>query len=465
MIKKTLEYFKEISKIPRASFKENEVRNYFIQWSKNRNFKYKQDKKWNICISIPWTKLREKEDAIILQWHMDMVCVKWENSKHNFYTDPIKVIEKDWWLSAVNTTLWADNGIWIAIAMSSVDLESHPPLEILLTVEEEVGMWWALNLDIPGMKWKYILNLDIEEEWIILIWSAWAVRFEITKETKLKKIDANWYDIKIFWAKWWHSWLDINKNRWQLIYDFLDFLNTKMEDIEVSSIQWWSWANVIPHEIKSELTVKDIKSFEKDLNKLIENLKSSFDMPDINYKISSIKINSIIQKKELINIFSSIKSQKTWIIKMSTNIDQLVRTSINLWLIEIKWDKCKIMYMARSSNSEDLDDITKEIENSFKNNYKIELINRYNWWEERKENSFYNKVKTIYDKVNLKNNKVMANHWWLEYWIIIDRLWNNMQWAAIWPNIKWAHTIKETIEIKSIWIICEVLKYLLKEKL
>jgi dipeptidase D len=71
---------------------------------------------------------------------MDMVCIKTQSSDHDFNSDPIQVVKEDGWLHANNTTLGSDNGIGIAIAMYMGELESHPKLELLITVSEETGM-------------------------------------------------------------------------------------------------------------------------------------------------------------------------------------------------------------------------------------------------------------------------------------------------------------------------------------
>jgi len=118
---------------------------------------------------------------------MDMVCVKDKDSKHNFENNPIEVIEENNWLKANKTTLWADNGIWLSIALNIAFLTSHPNLAILITKSEEVGLIWALNLDPSILKWKKVINIDTEDLWEICVSSAGWVQINIDKNYKTKE--------------------------------------------------------------------------------------------------------------------------------------------------------------------------------------------------------------------------------------------------------------------------------------
>lgn len=164
-----IDSFKEISKIPRCSKNVKGIINFIKQRAKKFGYSFKEDRVGNIVVQI---KSNNNIDMhpIILQSHVDMVCEKNESSLHNFETDPIEIVEEGGYLKAVGTTLGADNGIGVAMMlgiMSEANSFPHPDLELLFTVDEEIGLIGALGLDSNLCSGKSLINLDGEEEVIL----------------------------------------------------------------------------------------------------------------------------------------------------------------------------------------------------------------------------------------------------------------------------------------------------------
>ncbi|HRJ56488.1 MAG TPA: M20/M25/M40 family metallo-hydrolase, partial [Anaerolineales bacterium] len=140
-----LKNFEKVSSVPRGTKYEAGIRNWLIAWAAEHNCTSKTDAAGNLVIYVPASAGYEDRPALILQGHMDMVWQKTNESTHDFEHDPIQLIREGDWIRANGTTLGADNGIGIALMMSIVEDESvkHPPLELLLTVEEEQGLGGA----------------------------------------------------------------------------------------------------------------------------------------------------------------------------------------------------------------------------------------------------------------------------------------------------------------------------------
>ena len=143
--KEVLKWFEEITKIPRCSKHEDKIAAWLMDWAKENNFPVKTDKVKNIAIKVPASAGFENSPTVVFQGHMDMVCEKTPDSDHDFSKDPIKLIYDGDWLTADKTTLGADNGIAIAMAMAIAldDEVGHGPLELLFTVDEETGLTGA----------------------------------------------------------------------------------------------------------------------------------------------------------------------------------------------------------------------------------------------------------------------------------------------------------------------------------
>ena len=156
-------YFSQLAEIPRYSGKEKAVSDFLLNWALERGLDAYQDAVWNLIIKKPGSAGREAEEPVILQAHLDMVCEKDSTSRHNFETDPIPLrMEGDWLTSAAGTTLGSDDGIGVAYIMAVLADEtlSHPPIEALLTVQEESTFAGAANVDWSLLLGKRLINLD-----------------------------------------------------------------------------------------------------------------------------------------------------------------------------------------------------------------------------------------------------------------------------------------------------------------
>lgn len=165
---KTINFFKEIAKIPRESGNEGKIAEYLCEFAKARNLEYEKDKYNNVLIK----KKNCNKMPIILQAHTDMVCEKEENKNFDFAKDSIEVIEENGYLHANGTTLGADNGIGIAQILTVLDSDIKANIEAIFTVSEETSMIGSINFDASKLEGKMLLNLDGFEENTILIESA-----------------------------------------------------------------------------------------------------------------------------------------------------------------------------------------------------------------------------------------------------------------------------------------------------
>ena len=150
-------YFREMNKIPRGSGNEKAVSDWLVNFAKEHNLKVIQDSALNIIIKSPGTTGYENAPNIILQGHMDMVCEKEIGAKHDFLKDPIEFIVEGDFLRANKTTLGADDGIAVAMSLAVIASNDipHPPIELLVTTQEEVGMGGAEALDPKNLEGEY----------------------------------------------------------------------------------------------------------------------------------------------------------------------------------------------------------------------------------------------------------------------------------------------------------------------
>ena len=210
--------FDEITKVPRPSGNEegklDKIRAWLVDFAKKHNLEYKIDKTGNVAIFRPAAPGYENCKGIVLQGHMDMVAEKGPGSTHNFDTDPIETIIDGEWVRANNTTLGADDGMGLAIALAAVIEPSLQcgPLEALATVDEETGLTGASNIEADMLVGDYLLNLDEEEDGVITMGCAGGLVsiFKFNYKPEAAPKDLTYFEIKFEHFHGGHSGADIH---------------------------------------------------------------------------------------------------------------------------------------------------------------------------------------------------------------------------------------------------------------
>ncbi|MBQ3998833.1 MAG: M20/M25/M40 family metallo-hydrolase, partial [Paludibacteraceae bacterium] len=171
------EIFSQICQVPRPSKHEERISKWLQDFAASHNIECVADEAMNVIMRVPATPGYEDHEGVILQAHMDMVCEKNGDVQHDFMTDPIQTYVDGEWLKAKGTTLGADNGIGISMALAAItDPElQHPAIECLFTVDEETGLTGAMKLQDGMLKSKRLINLDSEDDGQIFIGCAGGI--------------------------------------------------------------------------------------------------------------------------------------------------------------------------------------------------------------------------------------------------------------------------------------------------
>lgn len=459
----TLQYFKEITKYPRASKKEEKIRKFLIEFFSSKWYEYKVDTIGNLIVYVP-AKNTPSDETIILQAHMDMVCVKTPESAHDFLNDAIDFYEENGYLYARNTTLGADNGIGIALAMSAIDFDKHPKMELVFTIDEEDGMTGVEWLDFSLLSGSKILNLDSEDEDEICISSAGGIG--VLWNQRLEYIPWNLpkYNVEIFGMKWGHSGVEIDKKRGNAIVAFLQFLSEYDDFFEVYDIFSGVAANVIPSKVKAVLGIENVIKFESELQKFRQSIKTEFDCPDISYLITQNSEESLAIKNG-VEILKTLSKIQDGVYSMSEKIPGLVQTSMNLWILKIEHGILKNTYLARSSNNEELKNLFETTKQYLeKNGFEVGFDRGYPGWQDDPKSDLLQVAKNEFEKVLGKTPKVTAIHAWLECGALVSGLkksWVNA--ISIGPNCDFVHSVKERVEIASVEKLERILKGILEK--
>jgi len=470
--KEVFKYFYDISQIPRGSGNEKGISDYLLSFGKSLKLETIQDDVLNIIIKKPATKGYENSPTIIIQGHMDMVCEKNKETVHDFLKDPIDLYIEDDFIKARGTTLGADNGIAVAMAMAllaSEELE-HPPIEALFTTNEETGMDGAFGVDPKNLEGKLLINIDSEEEGSLLVSCAGGVNNMVT--LPIKKIipsKNDFYSIFITGLLGGHSGLDINKGRGnanKLLGRLLYGLKKEV-DFELASVNGGSKNNAIPRE--SEALIGIVKEDFLKLKGVISGFESVFKEelrtadPDIIIRLDHcIMPNEVLSQDSKERAISLLYLFPYGVNSMSAEIKDLVISSNNLGILTTNVDDITFEGTIRSSVSSLKKEIILKIEalsNLVGAASKNE--NDYPSWSYNPDSRLREKMKDVYEKMYGNNPDIIAIHAGVECGLFGDKI-EGLDMISLGPNIIGAHTPTENLSISSTKRVWEYLLEVLK---
>lgn len=446
-------YFQELSKIPRPSKKEERVSNWLKEVATGLGLEVDQDEENNILIRKPASPGYEDHEGVILQGHMDMVCEKTPDSDHDFDKDPIELVEEDGFLTAKDTTLGADNGIAVAMALAILEDKSlvHPPLEVLITTDEETGMSGMLAFDAKKLQGTRFINLDSEEEGVLTAGSAGGFTYSLTRsmETTAPMGDKA-YRLVLDGLVGGHSGSDIDKPRGNAIILLAEAIRALygQDPIQLASLTSGRLDNVIPSRGEAVIVSKASK---EDLTKALDEVKKAHqDLEgDMTFQLEECDLPQEIWAPGLAeDILNFLVTIPNGVFARLKNSD-LVQTSSNIAIIDQKDGDVEIVISFRSSEEEDLGKLQAKVDDE---SYKAKLASQtfavYPAWGFMEESALRDTCCRTYKDVTGKDMEVLVIHAGLECGCIYDQR-PELEFVSIGPNMYDVHSVKERLDMAS----------------
>lgn len=434
-------YFREISDIPHESHNEKAISDYIYNFGKKLGLETKQDDLLNVYIRKPATKGYENKPGIILQGHMDMVCEKATSSNHNFATDKIEWVIKDDLIFANDTTLGADDGIAVAMAMAILEDENlvHPELEVIITVAEETTMGGALGLEKGLLKGKYLFNIDSEEEGILTLGSAGGTLFKTNLELKFENKEVELVKLHFDGYFGGHSGMEIGKNRRNMIKTIAEFI--KESGLSIASVDCGNKDNAIPRV--GELVIENSSSLDELIAKFTEKYNGEEQLTIDKKEIFKGKVLTNALKDVLVEVLEALPTG------VNTQDETGIISSSNLAIVQTTENEILIRDSIRSASIS----ILEEMKNSFAKiaekfclNY--EFAGGYPSWEKKENSSLQKYANKVYKDLTGKEFENIIIHAGLECGAIYEK-YPNLELISFGPDIRGAHTPKENISISS----------------
>lgn len=466
-------YFEQMTKIPRESGNEAAISEYLVNFAKEHNLDYVQEPCKNVIITKPATPGYEDAPRVILQGHMDMVCVKDDELDFNFETDALPIYVDGDWLRTKGTTLGADNGIAVAMSLAILADETleHPALTVLVTTEEETGMDGVMALDPANVPGDILINIDSEEEGVALASCAGGVRNSLKLPIEWTEVDAaglTSYEIVISGLKGGHSGIEINKCRANAnklmgrLLHYIQDLNVSVSSIaggeKMNAISKRAILNITLAQEQSEVLESKVKDFEI-------MVRAEFETADPGISVVTTKkdtVTKVFTKETAQNLMYILQLIPYGPQTMSANIPGLVESSSNIGVVEMDENEIEFNSAIRSSVSSLKREINHRIQ-AIANltGATMELIADYPEWEFETESKVREIMKDVYQEMFGKELEVSAIHAGLECGFLSQKL-GKIDMISIGPDITGAHTPKESLSIPSTErvynFLCDVLK-------
>lgn len=470
--KRVFYYFEELCKIPHGSGNTKQISNYLVSFAKEHGLEYVQDEMNNVVIYKPATKGYEDAPAVILQGHMDMVCEKRPDVEHDFTKDPLNISVQDGYVTANGTTLGGDDGIAVAYGLALLESEdiAHPALEVLITVDEEIGLLGAEGIDCSVLKGKRLINLDSEAEGSLWISCAGGLSGISTIPVQRVEAEGQKAAVKITGLMGGHSGAEIDKKRANanvLMGRFLYSLQ-KETAYEIISLAGGQKDNAITREADAELLVEDINAVKACAEKLQKGFREEYAGTDekITVEITDLGAASakVLHPTSREKVLFFLMEVPFGIQKMSGTIDGLVETSTNIGIVKLGEDEFLGSSSVRSSveaAGAALSDKICYLTEFLGGEYTVQ--GAYPAWEYRKDSPLRDRMVEVYEEMYGEKPNVVAIHAGLECGLFYKKI-EGLDCVSLGPNMKDIHTSEEMLDIASterVWkYLVKVLEYL-----
>lgn len=455
-------YFHDLTQIPRPTGHMDAVTRYILAFGKESGLETLQDKTGNIVIRKPATPGMEHCKTVIIQGHLDMVPQKNAATVHNFETDPIDAYIDGDWVTARDTTLGADNGIGVALALAvlSDNTLKHGPIEALFTVDEEVGMDGAFGLKPGFLKGEILINADSEEEGELFVGCAGGadlnISFQFKEDIAIPEGDVA-VKLSLTGLKGGHSGVDIHLGRANANKLMFRFLKEAVRDYgaRLSSIDGGSLRNAIPREAVAIITIPG-----DNVEALWELVADYQDMFRTEYQGIEESVLFVAEPAELPaslipeeiqdDLINAIEGCQNGVISMLADFPGTVETSTNLASVKKSDQLIEIKILTRSSSESRKEQICSSLESVFAlAGAKVEYGSSYGGWQPNIKSEILGVMQRVYEQKFGRTPNVKVMHAGLECGII-QTVYPDMDMISFGPDLQYPHSPDERVSISSV---------------
>ncbi|MCE5273091.1 aminoacyl-histidine dipeptidase [bacterium] len=467
---KIIEIFGQIDAVPRCSKHEEKISRWLCDWAAARGLEHRADSLGNVVMVLPAGEGFESAPTVVIQGHMDMVCEKTPDSPHDFSRDPIRVIREGDWLHADRTTLGADNGIAIAMALAlhETGKQEHPRLELLFTVDEEQGLTGANRLEPGFVSGRTVLNLDSEDEGVFTVGCAGGQETAIRLPLELGAVEPGSLalNLTVGGLRGGHSGVDIHKQRAsanKLLARLLDALAAELP-LRLTALKGGSAHNAIPRDASAtvalpkaglENAVKLAAAFEKTARAEYAAVENTVEIKAAGAGPATGQAVTVAGTRRAVDLLLALPHG---VVRMSSDIPGLVETSTNMATLRIENGALHVLNSQRSSVTSRLAALCTKVGAICRlAGAEVTFGSGYPAWQPDMHSPLLARCQRVYHGLFGREAKVEVIHAGLETAVLGAR-YSGMDMISLGPTIQNPHCPEERVNVPS---IDEVWKFLL----
>ncbi len=465
-------YFEEITKIPHGSGNTREISDYLVSFAKEHGLRYIQDESNNVILFKPAAKGYENAPTVMLQGHMDMVCEKEPGSSHDFTRDALKLQVEGDYISAQGTTLGGDDGIAVAygLALLEDDTLEHPALEVVITVDEEIGLLGATALDASPLQAKCLINLDSEEEGYL--WAGCAGGMTAVSELPVRyqeETNEKW-KVTVSGLAGGHSGAEIDKNRANATLLLARFLKEAKEQgaYAISELNGGLKDNAIPRTANALILAgkEEGNAIAAYAKVFTEALKKEYTGSDeeicVTVEAQGIGTEPVLHPVSQEKVLFFLLQYPNGIQKMCGFMDGLVETSCNLGITNLTPKALVGSASVRSSvgsAKKALADKIAYLTEFLGGDFQIE--GDYPSWEYKQDSALRPLMVDVFREMYHREPEVKVIHAGLECGLFYEKI-PGLDCVSLGPDMQNIHTTEEKLSISSVERVWEYLLAVLK---
>ena len=449
-------YFEKLCSIPHGSGNTKKISDYLVSFAREHGIDYEQDELNNILMFQEGTAGYEDHEPVILQGHMDMVCEKDADCPIDMDTQGLDVTHDGEYIFAKGTTLGGDNGIAVAYALALLADKSipHPPLEVIITVDEETGMDGAAGIDLSRLKGRTLLNMDSEDEGVFTVSCAGGARGTICLPTERRVVYGPCVRLTVEGLQGGHSGVEIHKNRAnanKVMGQLLERVSAKMP-ICITKLQGGAKDNAIPRSCTATLVALGMhpEQINEIADTLEKEIRAQYDEPGAIIRgddVDAMGGNALTTEcsKKVIQLLNAVPNGvQIW----SQDIEGLVQTSLNLGVMTLD-QNLTLTFAVRSSVNQEKRELLDKLQVLAEDaGGSYSEMGDYPAWEYKKDSKLRETMVRIFREKYGKEPEVVAIHAGLECGLLSEKL-PGLDCVSIGPNMKDIHTSREKLDIAS----------------
>lgn len=455
-------HFGEITQISRKTGQEDAIAAHVVDWAMKKCFDLEVDSRGNLLVLVPATEGLDQTPGVILQGHLDMVCV----GEPDPATNPVSLVlsSDGQWLKAKGTTLGADNGIGMATAMAMAEENMpHGPLAIMLTRNEEVMMDGAMDMGFKNTltKYKYLFNLDSEDAGEATISCAGGgdtlIDLPIQRET-LK--DQSLVTLSLENLLGGHSGISIHEGRLngiQVMGQVLNVLTEQLSNVKIAGIKAGVARNAIPKDVSVTIAVNHnemaqvagiVNEVTKQITKSVNNTQEK--AMSILLSEPELKPKTVLDEDSTMAVIRLFNTLPHGVEVWSESVPGLVQTSTNLAIAKLNNNAVRLEMMTRSSQDNEVEGLRGLIQQIAEaEGAKVEQLRPYPGWPAKPESPINQIANQAWKEITGKDLKIIAIHAGLECGVIIGK-YPHLEAISIGPTITGAHSTEEQVNIETV---------------